>query len=131
MSNFKSKYEENLKSGTLLIQKEFYNASVHCFYYACIQLMLHILYDKIGFSQKDIELEQKNSQTGFHSWIIKKFTNFLQGKEKREFNNFIQQLKSKRVEADYLENLISLKEIEITKNYANYVKELLTKTFEL
>ncbi|PKQ68893.1 hypothetical protein [Raineya orbicola] len=138
MSTFKSKYEENLKSGTLLIQKEFYNASVHCFYYACIQLMLHILYYVEKIDKNELNKNQKETSneiaSGFHGWIINKFATLLIPKNTQaamEFYQWIGELKNIRVKADYKEFKVETKIAGQVKERAFYIIETLKNNFDV
>ncbi|MCS6795178.1 MAG: hypothetical protein NZ516_04395 [Raineya sp.] len=111
----------------MLFDNHLYSACVHCYYYACIQLMLYILCDKYQMTQQHIEKEQKNSSTSFHNWIIGKFRGLLQ--YDRNFSNKITQLKKFRIEADYYSNEIQKSAAELARQYARDVEAILQKSF--
>lgn len=45
---FNEKSKQNLLAADLLIKSSLHNPSVHCSYYAVVQYMLHIIFNKLG-----------------------------------------------------------------------------------
>ncbi len=138
MSNFKFKYEENLRAAQLLVQKEYFSASVHCYYYACVQLMLHILRFDVGISEEDIDVQQREASKsingGFHSWIINKMFELLMVKNfiaASEFNDWIGELKSMRVRADYKEEILTKNKTKAIGEKVSFVIETLKNNFKI
>jgi len=101
------KSDDSFKSTNKLIAESLYNTSVHCSYYSCIQMALHIINNKIGMSIADIDAGTNSK--GSHNWVIGIITQSLQSSKRREarkFNDSIQELKRQRVIADYKEEQI-------------------------
>ena len=135
MSALKEKSEQNLKSADLLVLNKLFSPSVHCSYYSCVQLMLHILRSDLGKSDKDVDDESykgSKDENGFHNWlqnlISREFfsRHYMLG---RDFNNFIGSLKGTRIKADYKN--IEIKEAQAKQafQYAQKISEILNEKF--
>lgn len=113
MTYLKEKSDNNVKSAQSLINQSLYSSSVHCSYYSCVQLMLHILRSDLSKTEAQIEREQRGQS--FHNWLINLIKLEFDGRDpsqSRTFYSTIGQLKALRVKADY-------KNIEILPNEAN------------
>ena len=104
--SLQQKSQENIDSADLLVDNGYFNASVHCSYYSCLQLM-KLTIKKIGnidFNTQRIDSRDKNNG-GSHIYYLKTFRNlFLVGPFKVEierYTNEIRKLKELRVQADY------------------------------
>lgn len=107
MNHLKSKSDCNINSASSLITNSLYASSVHCSYYSCVQLMLHILRSDFGKTDVIIDSESKigsKNNRGFHNWLIniirKEYMQRNPG-DSRLFYSKIGQLKKLRVNADY------------------------------
>ena len=135
MSELKSKSSQNITSALILINNNQFSSSIHCSYYACVQLMLHILRADFNKSEQDITDEsQTGSQDegGFHNWLI----NFIRGQfflrnnvDCRDFHSFITQLKGKRIKSDYKNKEIKPNEAREAYDYTQRIIKLLEKNF--
>lgn len=120
-------------------KKGCYASSVHCAYYACVQLMLHILRTDLAKSEAEIEaesMEGSKNEGGFHNWIIKGISQafFLRDKkyvESRDFADKINELKGLRVKADYKNVEINEKKAKKAVEYAESVTFALQKYFKV
>ena len=112
MSYLKNKSEINRLAADLLQKQSFYPSVIHCAYYSCIQLMKHLMLNKLGKTEIDIVNEVRNSTNGTHEVMINSIIMYLKlsNKDWKTFNTNINQLKRLRVSADY-ENI----EIDSTK----------------
>jgi uncharacterized protein (UPF0332 family) len=99
MANMRKKSEENLKAGNLLIEEELYNASVHCFYYSCYQLLLYFLNKKDEYRVS----EEKLKKPGSHNYVINEVVRYLEKDKGKRFTlrNDLISLKEWRKKADY------------------------------
>ena len=73
MSELKKKSDSNMMSAQYLIDRGNFAPSIHCSYYSCVQLMLHILRSEYNKTEDDVVSEsQQGSQDegGFHNWLI-------------------------------------------------------------
>jgi uncharacterized protein (UPF0332 family) len=137
MSILKTKSDENIDASNKLIKSKLFPSSVHCAYYASVQLMLHILRSHFGKTELQIRLEGINgSKTfgGYHKWlqnlIFTEFTN-LNSIDAAKFNSNIKTLSAVRVKADYDDQIII--DTEALKAYDKSVatKKLLQKHFQI
>lgn len=137
MSELKNKSNQNISSAQYLISRNCFASSIHCSYYGCVQLMLHILRSEFNKTEEDITKESQEGsrdERGFHNWLI----NFIRGQfylrnnvDCRDFLSFIVQLKAKRVKSDYHNKEIKPNEATISKEYAQKIIELLAKNFKI
>jgi hypothetical protein len=137
VSHLKDKSDQNIASAQYLIVKSHYASSVHCSYYSCVQLMLHILGSHFKKTEIDIDNESQlgsKDEGGFHNWLI----NYIQrqfflinNKDSREFYTFIGQLKNQRVRSDYRNVEIKPQKATESKSYAEEIIKLLNKNFTI
>ena len=131
------KSQENIKSATLLIEKEYSAASVHCSYYSCIQIMLHVLRSDFKKSEEDITQESDEGSRdshGFHNWIQNYLFKEVSNREKDarialDFYNLLGSLKGIRIRADYKINVIGKKEASKALEGANKINKIITERF--
>lgn len=121
-NNLINKSQINTDSALILYDKTYYCSSVHCSYYSCIQLMMHIIYYKIGYDDQKIRtsfesLGKAERKGGLHGYYINLINIYLkaQKKDAMTFNKLIFKLKTKRTDADYLD-------IEINEDHARYAR---------
>jgi uncharacterized protein (UPF0332 family) len=106
------KSKENLASAELLIETKYYNSSVHCSYYSCVQIMLNLLLNKLGYDPEKLRKEiQVSGNKGSHVFAINQIFNKIKEKENChfiavDFRREISLLKNKRDKADYQEIVI-------------------------
>lgn len=130
-----AKSKENLTSAQLLIDNDCHNSSVHCSYYSSVQLMIHLLLNKFGYTPDKLETDSKRENKGSHIFA----KNFLYQKMKdnneifkaRDFFREIGELKNKREKADYQEAIINPDLSGNALEQANKVNTILTKVFEI
>lgn len=131
----KAKSESNLLLAQKIINERtgFYHSSIHCLYYSCFQLMLHICSSDL--TVKNFNEESLDKKKGPHEKMIDKFVNCFVNKQKRflaaDFNNEINKLKILRHKADYKNIEISeSKAIEAEKATKTIITHL-TNTFTI
>lgn len=137
MSQLLRKSLLNLKASGILISNNIYDSSIHCAYYSCVQLMLHLLRSEFKKSEADVDSESEQgsrNEKGFHNWLTNFYIKELMKKDfmlTRDFNKFVIALKSSRVKADY-------KNIEIKENIAKQnldlakqINQLLQENFQI
>lgn len=109
MSFLKDKSEFNRKSASLLQDENFHCSAIHCSYYSCIQLMIHLLLFKLNYSEIDLKPDEK---LGSHEKLINILTEYMKekGMDWSYFNQNIVELKKLRVKSDYRNSEIISKE---------------------
>ncbi len=134
MTKIGMKAKENFKAGNYLKEdKFFYAASIHSFYYSCVQTILHILISKYKFNEKTIFQAIRNSGgLNSHDWyretIFNKCTNYLNEDRALEFHQYISKLKKLRNKADYknilIKNYDSLEAKKMSERIIKILEEL-------
>jgi hypothetical protein len=132
MSFIKTKSDENIAIANQLISMTtpYYATSVHCSYYSCVQLMIHILIEDFGKTESEIDNEPRAANMAFHNWIIDVFFREItirrNPREAYQFKQKIGELKRARVNADYRNiaiieqtSRIALQKAHQTINYLN------------
>jgi hypothetical protein len=102
--SLKAKSQENIESADLLVVKGYFNASVHCSYYSCLQLIKLALNEKAHIDFVTQYQESKKSGQSHHYYLGKFVAHFKNGVLSREVErqtNEIKKLKLLRVQADY------------------------------
>ena len=107
----RSKSEENTKLANLAIQETYYASSIHCSYYACLQLMKHIQRSDFGMTDEEVEKVKDDIKADSHIFLINVFKTKLackqglsriqQLKNSSDFSESMEKLKKMRVKADY------------------------------
>jgi hypothetical protein len=105
MSNLKQKSAFNYIAAELLIKESLYAPSVHCSYYACFQLLKHIINDFFGVDYASQAQQISSSGLQTHQYVVNFITKELKQlagiEESRKFKRTINDLKQFRVESDY------------------------------
>lgn len=100
----KAKSEENIKAAELLIKERLYASSVHCSYYACFQLIIHVLLEKFNYDHVD------EGGRGSHNAVLNKFKSCLEKIDSKRrakwFTDDMYDLKKFRNRADYSDEKI-------------------------
>lgn len=129
MSNLKNKSELNFESAMLLHKNSFYPSVIHCSYYSVFQYMKHIWLDKMGKTEVELQILNKQiTDKGSHEVLINQINSWLKdkGSDYRIFNNNIGALKKLRKKADYenvgIDSVISYNSIELSKQTTNILK---------
>ncbi len=131
MDKLQQKSANSFKSGNLLKEAVQYDNCIHCYYYACVQLMTLV-------KEKDEVIKRNFTQSralGVHQQLINHFycpdlslksmVDFLQ------FNNEVQLLKKLRGKGDYENSLISKSEAEEAALYSENLLNLLKKNYSI
>lgn len=134
MSILSDKSDVSDKASTKLYSQSYFCSSVHCSYYSCVQLMLHILRSHLNKTDREVDREYKNAKTGLHAWligvifreIIKKNFN-----DARDFKNTIGVLKQKRVDADYKNIKIEQSDAKMSCDYSVEILKILNNNFTI
>lgn len=128
MPKMKQKSNENMNAANLLVSKNMYTASIHCFYYSGFQLSRYVLCNSFGvpYSQQDSESRGKDS----HFYVIEKTGAYLDKRhhiDMLDYMKFINKLKSLRKKADYSMYEITPDEAFKAQKYAVSLNLLLSK----
>lgn len=110
------------------------NSSIHCAYYSCVQVLLHILRDKLGLNDSELENEitqyiKSRGRGGSHAYYISRVIKDLESKKRvvSRLNTKLVDLKDLRVRADYKQDIIDKKEANKAYSLAETsINELIT-----
>lgn len=134
----KNKSAQNIQSADLLNDKGYFDSSVHCSYYGCLQIVKLTIckIGKIDFGTQAIE--SRASEIGSHGYYLKTFKDIFKTdpkhKHDRKLNidinkhvNDILKLKELRVEADYspehIDPLKSTSAVSTAKSFSQFMMD--------
>ena len=131
------KSNQYLNSAQFLIENEFWCPSVHCSYYACLQLIKQILYLKKGRKTVDSDLRNKYSHVYLIDNIVALYAGTVYHKPELKFFNFLEidlntdlyDLKAKRRTADYDADNISEKDCKSAYTASRDIINMLDKIY--
>jgi hypothetical protein len=110
MSFWSIKSQQNETAAQLLRDNGLYASSIHCSYYRCIQLMVHLLVNKNYITKEELD-ESTDGGKSSHNFLISKIALTLykknQNTKANDFKRTITSLRLNRTDADY-------KNLEIT-----------------
>lgn len=133
MPQLKNKSEINVTVARLLCDKQFYPSVPHPAYYSCLQLMKHIICNKINIDYCTQKREISSSRIKSHRYYIEKVRDAIENRnnlhEASQFQRKIRDLKSIREEADYDNVLIDRSIAEKSIRMANDTIITLQKFF--
>ena len=134
MSHLLAKSEQNKTAASFLIDKSCYASSVHCGYYSCIQLIIHILqtdYSEEYEASSDI---YRKNRKGLHVSYIDLISDCVQPRErrkKRDLKNKLLELRSLRVDSDYKEEEIDEFKANKARERADEIHKLIKSCFPI
>lgn len=121
---FKDKSEKSFESGECLKTNGYYNSSIHCFYYSCIQMTNHFFISKLKLTDSDIRDMFKTEAS--HNKTLELIIENIGKSKRRIITNNFNDLKQKRVQADYREFYLSESDSieckEWAEEYLNTIK---------
>lgn len=136
MSHLLDKSEQNKAAANFLKERGIYASSVHCGYYSCIQMFIHLL---IKHFNEEFEKEVENSKGGkgnLHSIYINELTGRLQIKtkkrvdcvrDKRDIRGKMMQLREFRLQSDYHDEAVTEQMAEKAHNYTEEIQKLVKR----
>ncbi|MDB5127070.1 MAG: hypothetical protein JWQ85_1302 [Mucilaginibacter sp.] len=133
------KSDESIIASNKLIKASLFSSSVHCAYYACVQLMLHILRSHFGKTELQITAEGKEgakNENGYHKWLQNIiYIEFIRidgdGTDASKFNAKIKSLSTARAKADYSVKNIIDRDALLAYDFSVQANSLLKKHFQL
>lgn len=133
MAQLKNKSEINVTVAKLLFDNHYYPSVPHPAYYSCLQLMKHIICNKINIDYRTQEREISSTKGNSHQYYIHKIVDTIAVKQNinlaNEFSRKIKELKVLREEADYDNVLIDSSKAEKSIKKANETIMTLQKIF--
>ena len=135
MSNWLNKSNVSLEVANKGELVAYNNVRVHCYYYGCVQFLLHVLHVHFKMSVEDIRDNTNpklNGGTGTHVWLHKKFKDELLTKSRfdaLDLNNYLGQLKRLRTVADYGYDSITNTEISGAELLTEKIEKILKKHY--
>jgi uncharacterized protein (UPF0332 family) len=150
---FKEKSEESLKAAQVLINKKLFNSSVHCSYYACVQLLNYILEYSEDSAVKTVKAQRPKKETeedekdetakkgqDSHIFLITNFYKLLLGLKAvsqygaytaNDFSKDMGNLRKYRTKADYKEVDISKEKAEECLQFAQTITNNLNQYYPI
>lgn len=115
----------------LFDQEKKYAPSVHCAYYSCIQLMIHILIT--AGKKTETQIQSEIGKGNSHQYYIYQTQNLIKAVLPSEVLKFdeIKDLKSYRTSSDYKNKEITSVDSEKAINIAERINTLLKRTFNI
>lgn len=130
MGEFAEKSNQSLKSAELLVKQHYYSSTVNRSYYACLQFMLYVLFEKLKYDKAQFYNEVRQGKDGTHGWASKLIGNELCRKSRTDYKWFQQaypEFKKLRVTADYYEDRITpnqgYESIKTAESIINCIKQ--------
>lgn len=97
------KSQNSLEAGQKLINLKLFTPSIHCMYYAVLQMMkyclAHLKVNPVDYDRQDF-LQERNNKAS-HRWLFDEICPKLNGRDKNIFSDDFVFLKKCRVHADY------------------------------
>lgn len=129
MSHFLRKSEQNIQSAEHLILIGYFDSSVHCAYYSCVQKMIYVVTRKRNISQVALYKECKKS---FHNHLAKECVLLLSQqniKAVHPFSKLLGELKETRVSSDYKDEAISRQKAQQCLDKARHIHNIIIDEF--
>jgi len=128
MNNYQLKSENSIAAGEMLKDAGNYDNSIHCFYYACVQIMTLI-------KESDPTIQRNfnnNMSSGVHQQLITSISPDLNRKsivDFLQFNNEVHILRNLRVKGDYQKPFVSASEANDAALYSENIINLLKRNY--
>jgi uncharacterized protein (UPF0332 family) len=130
MNGFLEKTQQNLNSAEILLKQSHYASSVHCAFYACLQMLLHVLFVKLKHDKTRFINDIQRKKTGTHAHAFSLIEDEMRKARhpdikwlRKNFNK----LKDLRIKADYKEEYVSQPEGYEALNKANAINNVINK----
>ncbi len=139
ISHLSTKSAISLLAANSLINANLHNSSIHCAYYACLQMIKYYLLTKYGYKEeRDLDNDfkyyndKRKNKIGTHIFyadlIYEKFKSMRLEDEAKSFRNEIKVLQHAREDADYKPiPLATITESKEAVKKAENILKLLTK----
>jgi len=136
MSQLTNKSDINIAAAYELQKQSYYCSSVHCSYYSCMQLIMHILFFKMGYNQKQLaddfySYKKANPQSrgGLHEYYINLVATHLKNSRLDAilFNKEMYKLKKTRTDSDYSDLAIGPDESRFSIQKAEDLNKIMKK----
>lgn len=125
------KSDKNILAADLLVVKEFYSSSIHCYYYSTFQLMSHIIFNVFNVDENQFRenIKGKNS----HNYLINLFRNdlILGGQDIRVIGNDLRDLKQLRRDADYTQKVVTKSNSSSARHFSVKLNSAIKKMYKL
>lgn len=143
MSNLLTKSEISYKVGESILKfgilssnvgqpksLDSYHSCVHCFYYACLQRMLHVIDVHVSVEEKILSDSKNYNAT--HKIAFDNIYEALKKKSVGDANNFwtmFDKIKKKRIVADYKDQIITPVDATNVKSFVDEIIKILTNHY--
>lgn len=128
MTAFRNKSEINKLAADKLAKEYLFAPTVNCLYYSCLQLSIHLLVSKWGYTEKSISNEISMQGGGSHGFYINKTCDFITKKDifaANKLRRSIGKLKKLREDAEYKSVMIDVKIHQSAETYYHEIFSIL------
>lgn len=127
------KSEQNKDAAKLLHDEELYCSSVHCSYYSCYQLMIHIIYNVLGYDEQQYTETEDIKSAGSHNFSMNIIRQEIINSSNSigDFNDNFRVLKKYRMKADYQQIKILKADSVLVMQKSDNFKIILKNSFSL
>ncbi|MFK7799800.1 MAG: hypothetical protein AB8E82_20260 [Aureispira sp.] len=104
--SLQQKSEKSIQAAEVLLEQQFYCSSIHCYYYACFQMLCNKLFQHYNSNQLESIRRDHTMRPGLHVRYLTQFTRDLRQHTvdqsiSVDFQTKMQYLKKLRTKADY------------------------------
>jgi hypothetical protein len=132
MSYLLIKSNDNFNAALILSNKENkYCSSIHCAYYSCLQLIIHILLIETKESAEDVRREAVSQNS--HIYYINEVRKLVENRNPKDVLVYkkIEDLKDFRVKSDYHDMPIDESQSSRAAGIAQQIRDLLSRVFNI
>lgn len=127
VSAMQAKSDENYKAGEVLVEKSYYSASVHCFYYSVLQKMKYVLCEACGIMSYK-EQEERTKRGDSHTFLSREVASQIDNPRRRaEFTEVFNDMRRDRTKADYKNTIFSKADCGKVKEKTDRLNRILNK----
>ncbi|MCK9398996.1 MAG: hypothetical protein M0Q51_03230 [Bacteroidales bacterium] len=134
MTNFKNKSDFNFDGSKLLIDRSLFSPSIHCLYYGCVQLIIHLLITKYGYTEDSIKIAIQNLKDNklggthtFYNTTIYRIAYSANKYTALDLQRSLSSLKISREESDYESKEITYDICHLAEQKKDKILEILKK----
>ena len=130
MSTFREKSDQSLVSARLLVTNNLNSSCVNRSYYSSIQIMYHVLFEKLGYDKQEFDEKTRPVEGGSHVRASNIIGEKLESQDPQEYKWFqkkFKEFKKLRNRADYTPEVISQSDGRLSITTAETIVTLLSK----
>ncbi|TAE11813.1 MAG: hypothetical protein EAY72_10175 [Bacteroidetes bacterium] len=111
-----------------------FDSSIHCAYYACIQYMMYLIYEKLKITTREqFDADRRHNKDGSHGFAEKLISLEVSKKDPQEYKWFkktFPELKRLREKADYSTTIAGMEDSDDAIKKSESITNTLKKLFK-